>query len=679
MNPSSASTALCGRHLNSNVTCWAKVDYSVPCPTEQKRKHKHMDFVSPVARFCEKLYQTLRSALNDRVHLIHLARPETEGWSTKSRTPMLSNQRCIVVGLLLNADNAARLVDHGPPAEDREAAIAFRKFWGERAELRRFKDGSILESLVWANEQAENPVLRQIICHVLQRHLGQKETGNITLVGDSFRQLLPVNGSIEGVQPLAPFQSLMTAFEAFQKDLRALEGLPLQIRQVFAASSELRYASFRLPAKASGSELRTPVDVVAQFESSARWPDDLVAIQKTKIAFLLKFGELLEEAVDGIETRLGLENEEYTILNSSFLDVLYPTGAMFRLRVHHDREQTLLERGLKESSLESRSRVELLMALSAYKRNFVQMPQHTESMRTLCTRFPLLSPTVRLLKRWCDAQLLSTHVSEELIELLVINTFVQPYPWRTPSSVATGFLRTLTFIAKWDWRTKPLVVPFKGKLSPHELDTVKVRFEAWRKLDPGMNRLVVFAASNLDVEGVTWTEGGPSKVVAVRFVSLAKAARNIVREAGLYLEPNNIFASSTTDYDFVIHLSPAFASKSLKRLEKQKRFKNLLVQSCDDLELVGFKPVQLFREELVRIYGSLIVFFSDAVGGDVIAGLWNPQARSRQWKVNLTYSTAPVIERSRNDGPWTDVNRGAMLNDIARLGGDLIEYIEVHR
>jgi len=635
--------------------------------------------VSPVRRFCDKLYRVLRTAFNDRVHLIHLARPETHSWAVKSRAPTLSSQTCIIIGLLLNADNAARLVDHGPPAEDKEAATAFRTFWGEKAELRRFKDGSILESLVWADEQPGNPVLRQIICYILQRHFGEKVSESFNLVGDSFRQLLPVNGHTDGVKPLAPFRYLMTAFESFLKDLRALEGLPLQIRQVSAACAALRYASFRLPPQSSGAELWSPMDVVAQFESSARWPDDLVAIQRTKIAFLLKVGELLGEAVHGIETRLGLENSNYTILNTSYLDVFYPTGAIFRLRVHHDREQTLLERGLKNGSLDPRSRDEHLMALSAYKRDFVQTPQHTESMRMLCARFPLLSPSVRLLKRWCDSHLLSTHLSEELVELLVIRTFVQPYPWRAPSSIMSGFLRALTFISKWDWRTKPLVVHLKGDLSPEEMDTVRIRFEAWRKLDPGLNRLVMFAASNVDVEGVTWTERGPSKVVAARFVSLAQTARKIVKEAGLDLEPNMIFASSTTDYDFVIHLSPFFVSRSQRRLEKQNKFKNLQVHSSDDFEMAGYKPLQLFQKELVAIYGSSIVFFHDATDGDVIAGLWNPQARSRQWKVNLTYSTAPVFERARKDGPRIDANKVAMLNDIARLGGDLVESIEVYR
>lgn len=44
---------------------------------------------------------------------------------------------------------ALRTLDMGPPADKAEPARAFRAFWGEKAELRRFQDGSITEAVVW--------------------------------------------------------------------------------------------------------------------------------------------------------------------------------------------------------------------------------------------------------------------------------------------------------------------------------------------------------------------------------------------------------------------------------------------------------------------------------------------------------------------------------------------------
>jgi U3 small nucleolar RNA-associated protein 22 len=50
---------------------------------------------------------------------------------------------------------ALRAVDTGPSADQAAAAAAFRAFWGERAELRRFADGQICEAVVWEVGPAE--------------------------------------------------------------------------------------------------------------------------------------------------------------------------------------------------------------------------------------------------------------------------------------------------------------------------------------------------------------------------------------------------------------------------------------------------------------------------------------------------------------------------------------------
>lgn len=628
--------------------------------------------------FCHKLYKILRTALSDRVTLIYLSFPETEGWElrAKTHTPIILSY--LVVGLLINPNHVSRLVDHGPSAEDKKAAFTFRQFWGEKAELRRFKDGSILESLIWSEEESKSSILQQITSYSLHRHFGKDVANTLSFIGDSFDHLLPDNDN-NSAQSLEQFRHLITAFAHLEQDIRALDGLPLEIRRLSAVSPESRYSSFRAPFSAGNGDGSNPMDVTAQFESSARWPDDFIAVQRTKIAFLLKIGELLEEAVNGVMTRLGLENESHTFLNASFLDITYTTGITFRLRVHHDREQTLLERQLRKVSLDPRHRHLTSMALSTYKRDFLQLPLHADSMRTLCTSFPFLSPTVRLMKKWCNGHLLTTHVSEELLEILVVRTFVQPYPWRAPASVMAGFLRTLRFISAWDWRNEPLILTFSGALDPKEKDAIELRFQAWRKLDPAMNRVVMFAASNLDPSGVSWTENGPSKVVAERLVSLATAVCTLVKQQGLGIDPATLFTSSLMDYDFVIHLSTNVTRKARTGQKRTAQFKNLQSQSSASAHLTGYNPAELFLDELKIIYGNAIVFFYDGTDGDIIAGLWNPQTGSRQWKVNLAYSTAPLVEERGGDEARIGLNKDAILNDIARLGGDLMERIVANR
>lgn len=491
-----------------------------------------LDHESNSVRFCRKLYTILSKGLGDRVQIIYPLAQSTLTWSIKTATPAIPGNPSIEVRFLLNPAPAGRVVDHGPSAENKKEAAAFRKFWGEKAELRRFKDGSILESLVWSGGSSEMPIVQQIILYLLERHVSSGIRKSTDFIGDVFHDMLP-KGAMIGSQTLTLFQPFMTVYDDLEKTIRSLEGLPLQIRHIAAASSILRYSSVQSPTR---DRLPKPAGVVILFEGSGRWPDDLIATQRTKIALLLKMGELLTEAKNGMVTRLGLENENYSILNSSFLDVIYDNAA-FRLRIQNEREETLIERRLKDKNLDPRSRDEAVLALAAYKRTFIQVPSHTQAIRILCTRFPFLSPTIILVKRWFNSHLLFPHFSEEFIELLVVRTFVQPYPWQAPSSVMTGFLRTLYFLSRWDWRAEPLIVDVNGELNSKDIENINTRFEAWKKIDPAMTRMVLFVASKLDLDGITWTQTGPSKVVAARMTTLARSAYSVIKEAELNLDP----------------------------------------------------------------------------------------------------------------------------------------------
>ena len=634
------------------------------------------DAIDKRQQFYQEVYDALLNGLGDRVTHIYLTSTKTNTWSTALESEFSADQSNLILGLLINSEQVYRTLDKGPSAEDKEAASSFRKFWGEKAELRRFKDGSILESLIWSSAGTEGNVVQQIIQYVIRRHIGPRVAESIRFLGDDFDHFL--SRSIPGdPYSTSNYQPLMSAFETLEKELRNIEGLPLQIRQISAASPSLRYASLDLPVLTPKGSRMKPAEIYVQFEGSARWPDDISAVQKTKIAFLLKIGELLEQSSTGLASRLGLENETHKFLNIAFLDIIHPSHAIFRLRIHHERELSLLQRLLKDKSYDQGQREQIAHAASAYKRDYIRRPLHTQAVRTLSTRFSLLSPSMRLLKQWRDSHLLSPHVTDELIELLTIRTFVHPYPWSAPGSVRTAFLRTLKYISNWDWRSEPLIVDCNGEITSKDVDAITTRFEAWRNIDPGMNRIVIFAASNVDPNGVTWTEQGPSKVVAARFTSLAKAACEVIKSQGLDVDGRALFIPSYVEYDFLVYLNPKFVRNGHGLGKKPPAFRNLELQSVDDDTIATFDPVQLFLDELCVIHGSHVVFFHDAHQGSVIAGLWNPQTGPRPWKVNVSYSTMPV--GGSGEEAMISINKTGILNDIARLGGDLVLSVESMR
>ncbi|KAK3698282.1 U3 snoRNP protein, partial [Vermiconidia calcicola] len=591
-----------------------KLDHASIAGTKPKREHQALE----VHR---KLYDTLHRGLKDRVTQIHILPLSSDSWSLGSAGPSNANNTELLVGFAVNPDTVNRTIDHGPTAEEKSKSASFRKFWGDKAELRRFKDGSILETLVWSGKEGGQSVFEQIVRHLTTRHFGDEVEKGAHVVGDAYKKMLPQDSGI------TTFTPLMEAFKQLETDIRSLNGLPLSIRQISPADAQLRYAS---PTAAARGRRQVPADVVLQFEGSARWPDDLVAIQRTKIAFLIKLQELLQESIDSAVARIGLENQEHDIVNQAFLDIAYDSGAAFRLRIHHDREQTLLERRLKDKALDPRSKEIAAIGLAKYKRDYIKTPAHTQAIARLCSRHPGMSGTIRLTKKWFASHLLSNHIADEIIELMVARTFIQPWPWQTPSSVQTGFLRTLAWLARWDWRAEPLIVDLSGssELKQAELQSITTKFEAWRKLDPALNRVVLFAASNVDTDGTTWSDGRPAKVVAGRMSALTKAACTEASEKQLSLDPASLFASPLGDFDFVLHLDSELVGKSSQRKRSSKNgvvFKNLELADEEESSSVGFDPFGELVSDLERLYGSAILFFSGHPERPIIAGLWSPQ------------------------------------------------------
>ncbi|KAK3618778.1 U3 snoRNP protein [Elasticomyces elasticus] len=621
----------------------------------------------------QKLYNVLKRGLVDRARLVSIKPPSSSSWQLGS--PRANSDGITLIGLVVNPETVNRTVDHGPPAESKTEAAAFRKFWGEKAELRRFKDGSITESLVWT--AAEQTVLEQIVRFLIGRHISPDAGQQASFVGHGFSRLLR-----QGVSMVA-FQPLMEAYKQLENDIRGLEGMPLSVRQIMPADSQLRYSSVLPPADVTGRQYRRPANTVIQFEGSTRWPDDVVAIQRTKIAFLLKLSSLLQEANTAVTARVGLENQDDDVLNQGYLDIKYDSGAAFRMRIHHDREQTLLERQLKDKTTAPSFKESTARALAIYKRDYHKITAHTQAVARLCSRHPALSGTIRLLKKWFSSHLLGNHIAEEVIELMAARTFVQPWPWQTPSSVQTGFLRTLHWLARWDWRAEPLIVDLSGtgELKPAEVQGIKTRFEAWRKLDPSLNRIVMFAASNLDHDGTTWTDGRPQRVIAGRMTALAKAVCAEVEEQLSALEPAGLFVSPLEDYDFVLHLDHSLSSGGKKRrgAANGTTFKNIELAAQDDDSMIGFDAAQLFFTELESLYGSSILFFSGGSERHAIGGLWSPQTAPRAWKMNLAYSTIPrkVRVTEKEENVRAEVNKQSILAEIVRLGGGLIERVDV--
>ncbi|KZP27685.1 Nrap protein [Athelia psychrophila] len=671
-----------------------------------------------------QLAAVLRQGLGNRTHAVALLHPAPPARSPLSQSHAHSTlPSTVYIGLIYEPNHSSRLVDHGPAADDPDPskAVAFREFWGDKAELRRFKDGRIVESVVWdvKDEGERATVPTAIVAYLLDRHFGVKAgEGGVTAWGKEWDAAVRVPEAVARVHQaekgvVAGFKGALGAFDALVKALKALDDkLPLSLVNVSPASAYLRYTSAFAPLplsqKMAGAlpacwGYLAPMEIVLEFEKSARWPDELRAIQRIKMAFCESVAEALMGAVAGLRASVvvgevgnGVVGKE-GIKDEVRLEIVTREGWAFSARVWHDREALLLDRMLeskpkallKPETLSGEERQEAVDAKELHTRLFVDAPRHHRAIASLCHRFAAFAGTVRLVKRWLGAHwLLRGCVSEEAVELLCAAVFVRDgkmpadgtdveNPAGVPGSKERGFACVVEFLAEWKWEDAVVVPLFGGEGTPKVVAAPSGKSGVWS----------IFTEH--DKTGRIWTASVPDVTVAHRVRAIAKATHDHMSSIkNGELNVKALFVHPVEDYDFVIRLEPAVLPRYFQNVavdseawSQKGKYANLQTQKSEPKQLVGFDPAQLLFDDLTRVYKDTLRFFYDPYGGDSIGAVWEPTVKdSRPFRVLLGFSSMPSgkdEDKSKDKKNPVSLNNAAIFNEIQRLGLGIVKSMNV--
>ncbi|KAF9544001.1 hypothetical protein EC957_000270 [Mortierella hygrophila] len=706
-----------------------------------------LDYPSPFVHFARSIAPLLKRGLTDRIHLVATRYEPLGNWATSSSAPDFGADSVITIGLLLNAAECARLVDLGPPADNLEAANVFRTLWGNKAELRRFKDGSILESAVWEAQgtDARHLIVGQMVGYLLKYHFAVPHdsvhywAGQLNKFIQYNSKAIPERLFDNKVAAANGFQTVVNAFEALSKAVKNAEDMPLSVTHMYFTSPAARLSStfipqprdFNVPAThfPDSAQYVEPLDVIIQFETSQKWPDNLKAIQRMKTAFYLRLADKIK--YKGMRSTVVEETAEDSLGLNGYLDVRVAPGFVFRCRIAYDKEITLCEDIISDRKSSQSLKEQHQKALDLYNRYFVQAPMHTFLMHALAHKYPSLSQTIRLTKRWVSAHWLAPYFNDEALELLSAAVYSDPAPWAAPASGFAGFARVLSLLSTWDWKHEPLVVDLNGEMTAKERDDIRHNFANTRKnmitsnsatspqtktTSISSDHASMFIATNKDTFSKWWTWQSPSPMMVARLKALAKtsldhmlkvtAASATTSSSAL----NALFITPTAQYDVVIDLDPAMCTRYAQNLSpdaqsfvtKGDKYKNLGTfqkSVFGDQILIGFDPATEYLAELQRTYGDIALFFHDRYGGTQIGVLWNPMALSpRAWKVNLGFNSKPadvnkdgVLEVAKEQstkaksGKTTGgskmvvPNIEALMSEIERIGHGLVRSVQVNR
>ena len=517
----------------------------------RKRSEIHeLDAGSSEEFVLSSIASILRRGLGSRTKAITLLRRSSSTRELSQAHPFTPS--IIQIGLILDPTNAFLLVDRGPSVEEAEKNPEFREFWGnDKTELRRFKDGRILESVVWdvktVDEKAHIPAM--IVKHLLGLHFGIEEA-SVFIWQPSFDALIRLPRTISDVHSRLGssvsrgFRDVISAFDSLVKQIKQLEDLPLSVATISPVHSALRHTSAFTPVAISGSASSalppwaryTPaMDIIIEFEKSPRWPDDLAAILKMKLAFFEQIARSLIGAVEGLTARVVVDNSSSptSFQDHGRLEILTPEGWAFSASIWHDREATLLDKMVKGEpngpfapDPSNREKQAAVKAKEAYIRQFIAAPSHHRAISNLCYRYPGFFGTVRLVKRWLASHwLLDVHISQEAVELICAKSFIGDGSGLSedfdspknqvdaPVTKERGFAIVVHFLANWEWQAG-LCVPLYGKV---EVPTTRG--------STGSPGAWVIRTSE-DPNGKMWTSGGPDAVIARRVTAFSKATRN---------------------------------------------------------------------------------------------------------------------------------------------------------
>ncbi|EGN97143.1 hypothetical protein SERLA73DRAFT_92146 [Serpula lacrymans var. lacrymans S7.3] len=704
------------RHLSTRFDVVLRVELSRAKLSSSVASSSELDHGSSDNALLSSLSTVLHHGLGNRTQAVVLLHPSSEVRLISEVYP--SRLTSIYVGLIYDSDHAFRLVDHGPSVEDQdsEEAKQFRNFWGEKAELRRFKDGRITESVVWevktSDERAHIPSM--VVRHLLGRHFSLVNE-DIQTWQAQFDSSLHFPDSVldlhESSRGSTGFKAAISAFDNIVKGLKALDDqLPLALLNVSPVSEYLRYTSTfsPLPIPASSSlalpePLRylPPMDIILEFEKSAKWPDDLRAIQKMKLAFFESIATVIMKAMGGVKATVVVgetSTKTSAIQDQASLEIMTPQGWAFSARIWHDREATLLDRIINDkprnrkvgqiTDVEHNPELhEARQAKELYTRRFIHAPQHHRAINNLCHRFTAFAGTVRLVKRWLASHwLLQCHVSEEAVEIICAHIFLSSDGVGTsvtdasacvPRSKERGFALVVEYLKEWEWEN-PLFVPLYSTK-----DSI-VSTKPTGAVVSASSRGVWFISTEQDTEGRVWTAGGPDLIVARRIRSLAVATWDflcgIENSSGFTVK--DLFIHPTVHYDIIIELNSSVLPRYFQNVVADPGvWSRKNVSQGSDMGTVvrpGFDPARLFFNDLARTYGETLKFFYDPYGGNRIGAVWIPTLKNpRLFRVLGGFSSIPnkkENEKAKDKG-LVVLNERAVLDEIERLGAGLIERI----
>ncbi|KAK9170787.1 Nrap protein family protein [Cryptosporidium meleagridis] len=401
------------------------------------------------------------------------------------------------------ASKITRSIDKGPSVDTLEAKL-FKEFWGsDKIETRRFRDGTVLETLIWNNEiDSKNEFItnkginEDILRYTLSRHLPEVKLKSESITGTKDNNISYSMAPFGSLNPyLSREKNVHEEFSNFKSIITGLTSLPLSIKSIQSSSSILRFMKFYTNLNSDQNEGEgEEIQCVIEMEQSNKWPKTRESIEKIKIAFLLsikkELGELHSISSDIIPEYNYLEGTDNPDLKgfAPFLDVYWKEDITFRISIFHPAEleqiakMTIEPENMSEKVIEEN--IKFPQENLSQLRNLWWKTQTGAKLLNLSNYFPSLRQTIKKLKQFASVNKIpdSQEFLEHVAAYVYTNNDLLNSIYKVPGTSTTGFLRSLWLISRFDWEKKPLIVDFDFQIN-EDSEIKRISTSEFQKLD----------------------------------------------------------------------------------------------------------------------------------------------------------------------------------------------------
>ncbi|OAF66837.1 U3 small nucleolar RNA-associated protein 22 [Intoshia linei] len=588
-----------------------------------------------LTHFCEEMETLLYKGMSDRVNFIRV--------SSINFIDLKNVDICI--SLIFN-DDSKKLVTNGPSLDKPQEIKDFKALWSPKSEMRRFKDGKICESVLWAQDGSEfsrKCIVPDILAFLLAKFYTFERSSILTFYNSlkiSHYKMEPTKMVKFCKLEESFFYEIQQSFKALKKIvINSNEWNCINVANVLPIDSILlkTFEHVNILYSQDLKNITDSIKVYCELETTGKWPNDKESLCRIMMAYLIKFADILKKKYN-LKVKIKNYSVDVDMTNgfrllfsvrvAKYYDFIATSKRLLHCFCDENYTFNLVftnEKMIK--MMENKGHLDTTNLSNSYVYKLANLDKFYNYINCISTTYDTYCQSVRIIKRFLAYQMLSNIFENSAIELLIASLYIENFPVHKATSCFTIFMRFLKLMFSFDWKKRTLYVNFNDTLLE---ETKKKCMNSFMESKKQFKLSRIYILSSIDDSGLLYTKEKPSpgqiNILSTICLSIYKQFINLKSEMQIlpfYQVLITPILMKSQFFDFTVSFTDAMTLKfTLKRYLQfvssiSLQFKNTVVvfYNSNRISDIGFKLKieNIKNEEKLSYYKSSIVQYINII------------------------------------------------------------------